>query len=259
MPRERNPNRDKAYQIWLEHNGDITNRRIAEMLGENEKVVAVWKQRDKWNVVQQSKSKVVQQKKGGAPKGNKNAAGNKSGGPDRNDKAVKHGFFRKYLPDDDETREIYDNVGQMNPLDLLWENIQIKFTAIVRAQKIMFVWDRDDLTRVLKRTKDSDSVMEREYELQHAWDKQASFLQAQARAMTTLASMIRQYEEMCCRLGWADEEQQLRIQKLQAEVNKLKAEGEPSDITNAKEAAKSYMEALNGTAEEVWGDEETEE
>lgn len=54
MPRERNPNRDKAYKIWLEHNGDITNRQIAEMLGENEKVIAVWKQRDKWNVVQQS-------------------------------------------------------------------------------------------------------------------------------------------------------------------------------------------------------------
>lgn len=55
MPRERNPNRDKSYQIWLEHKGDISNRRIAELLGENEKVIAVWKQRDKWNVVQQSK------------------------------------------------------------------------------------------------------------------------------------------------------------------------------------------------------------
>lgn len=54
MPRERNPNREKAHQIWIEHKGDITNRQIAEMLGENEKVIAVWKQRDRWNVVQQS-------------------------------------------------------------------------------------------------------------------------------------------------------------------------------------------------------------
>ncbi|TRY22534.1 hypothetical protein FOI68_22315 [Brevibacillus sp. LEMMJ03] len=23
MPRERNPNRDRAYQIWLEHNGNM--------------------------------------------------------------------------------------------------------------------------------------------------------------------------------------------------------------------------------------------
>ena len=59
MPRQRSPNRDKAYEIWKEHKGNITNRQIAEQLGENEKTIAVWKQRDKWagekNVVQQKK------------------------------------------------------------------------------------------------------------------------------------------------------------------------------------------------------------
>lgn len=55
MPRARNPNRDKAYQIYKEHGGAITNRDIATLLNEDEKVVAVWKSRDKWNVVQQSK------------------------------------------------------------------------------------------------------------------------------------------------------------------------------------------------------------
>ncbi|MCR8981631.1 phage terminase small subunit-related protein [Brevibacillus laterosporus] len=88
MPRERNPNRDKAYKIWLEHNGNITNRQIAEMLGENEKVIAVWKQRDKWNVVQQSANESCTTKKRGAPKGSKNAVGNKGGAPLRNKNAV---------------------------------------------------------------------------------------------------------------------------------------------------------------------------
>ena len=55
MPRARNPNRDKAYQIYKEHGGAITNRDLAALLNEDEKVVAVWKSRDKWNVVQQSK------------------------------------------------------------------------------------------------------------------------------------------------------------------------------------------------------------
>lgn len=67
VARARSPNRDKAFEIYKENKGDITNRKIAEILGEDEKKVAVWKQRDKWdknsNVVQQSKSKVVQQKK----------------------------------------------------------------------------------------------------------------------------------------------------------------------------------------------------
>jgi len=54
VPRARDPNRDKAFKIYKEHDGNITNREIAKMLGADEKVIAVWKQRDKWNVVQQS-------------------------------------------------------------------------------------------------------------------------------------------------------------------------------------------------------------
>lgn len=227
MAKARNPNREKAYEIWLEHNGAITNRRIAEMLNENEKVIAVWKQRDKWNVVQQSKSNVVQQKKNkrpGAQEGNQNAKGNKggAGGPLRNDKAVKHGFFQKYFPE--ETIEIMQEIESRSPLDILWDNIIIQYTAIVRAQRIMFVRDQDDQTKVLKRQKESRGVgsnsWEQEFELQHAWDKHASFLQAQSRAMSELRSLIRQYEELC-NSGLANEEQRLRIEKLKAEVKAL--------------------------------------
>lgn len=53
-----NPNRAKAKEIWEQHGGEITNRSIASMLGEDEKKIAVWKQRDKWvkgDVVQQGK------------------------------------------------------------------------------------------------------------------------------------------------------------------------------------------------------------
>lgn len=69
MARARDPNRDKAYNLWKENKGEITNREIANQLDIDEKKVAVWKSRDKWdinsNVVQQKKSKtknVVQQK-----------------------------------------------------------------------------------------------------------------------------------------------------------------------------------------------------
>ena len=55
MARARSPSRDKALEIYKQHNGNITNREIASMLNEDEKVIAVWKSRDKWNkVVQQS-------------------------------------------------------------------------------------------------------------------------------------------------------------------------------------------------------------
>ncbi|WP_054972392.1 phage terminase small subunit [Paenibacillus sp. A3] len=98
MGKERDPNRDRAAEIWREHDGKITNRQIAEMLGVDEKKIAVWKQRDKelWSVVQQgnndvvqhSESSVVQRKKIGAPKGNKNAVGNKGGAPKGNQNAM---------------------------------------------------------------------------------------------------------------------------------------------------------------------------
>ena len=69
MPRVRSPERDKAKELYIEHKGKITNREIANMLNEDEKKIAVWKQRDNWDnnksVVQQkkdNKKSVVQQK-----------------------------------------------------------------------------------------------------------------------------------------------------------------------------------------------------
>lgn len=54
MARARNPNREKALQIWLERGGNISNREIADMLGEKEKTISVWKLRDRWNEVLQN-------------------------------------------------------------------------------------------------------------------------------------------------------------------------------------------------------------
>lgn len=53
MARARSPNRDKAFEIYKDHGGNITNREIADMLDENEKTISNWKCRDKWNVVLQ--------------------------------------------------------------------------------------------------------------------------------------------------------------------------------------------------------------
>lgn len=50
MARQRDPKRDQAYEIWKQHNGEITNRALAEQLGVPEKTISAWKSRDKWNV-----------------------------------------------------------------------------------------------------------------------------------------------------------------------------------------------------------------
>lgn len=49
MPRARDPNRDKAYEIWKSVNGEISNRALAEQLGVPEKTIGSWKSKDNWN------------------------------------------------------------------------------------------------------------------------------------------------------------------------------------------------------------------
>ena len=208
MPRERSPNRDKAFEIYKEHGGKITNRAIADMLG-----------KDKWdeqlNGVLQTKERSTP-KRHGAPPGNKNAAGH--GAPARNKNAEKHGFFSKYLPP--ETLEIMQAIEGKSPLDILWDQIMIQYTAIIRAQQIMYVRDRADMTKEQTLSGDTSDA----WEVQQAWDKQANFLQAQSKAMTALNGMIKQYEDML-KKDLATEEQRARIDKLKAETGRLTGEG----------------------------------
>lgn len=62
MARIRDPARDKAKELYL-NNKDITNREIANILGIDEKKVATWKYRDKWEGNTEEKKNVVQQNK----------------------------------------------------------------------------------------------------------------------------------------------------------------------------------------------------
>jgi uncharacterized protein YjcR len=133
------------------------------------------------------------------------------GAPNKNINAVKHGLFAKYLPA--ETLELVGAIETMSPLDILWENICLKYAAIIRSQKIMYVKDADDFTeRVVAEGKGMA------YQYTEVYDKQATFLMAQSRAMGTLMNLIKQYEEMC-NSELATEEQKLRIEKLKKEIN----------------------------------------
>ncbi|MFB6475760.1 phage terminase small subunit [Paenibacillus glucanolyticus] len=226
---------------------------IADKYGVSLNTVKSWKKRYGWIREKGAPiKKRVHTNKGGAPPGNQNAKGNKGGAaPKGNSNAVTHGFFRKYLPED--TVKIMEELETRSSIDILWDNIVIQYTAIIRAQRIMFVRDQKDETKVLKKEKPNAFGIEEEWEYQHAWDKQASFLSAQSRAMSELRSSIRQYEEMC-RQEHADEEQQLRIKKMKLELADMSGEndGDPH------QQGRSYEEALNAQSAEVFADEVTE-
>ncbi len=212
---------------------------IASQLNLPEGTVRRWKCTHNWDSERSDKqSEPSERKKGGQP-GNKNATG-----PPRNSNAEKFGFFRKYLPE--ETFSIIQEMPK-DPLDILWDQIQIAYAAIIRAQQIMYVKDKDDKTKSKVEVKDGN-VVGKKWEIQYAWDKQGSFLQAQARAQSELRSLIKQYDELLHK-NWelATEEQRTRIDTMKVKAGLDEAEETADD---------GFLDALAGSAAEDWADEE---
>ena len=204
---------DQAKEMYLQGQKLVE---IASQLNLPEGTVRRWKCTHKWdNERSDKKSERSHRKKGGQPE-NKNAVGNDGGAPEQNKNAEKYGFFSKYLPD--ETREIFSAIEQADPLDLLWHQIQIAYAAIIRAQRIAYVKDRDDKTKEKIMSGEASDM----YSVQQAWDKQNEFMKAQARAQGELRSLIKQYDEMLHKdWGMASEEQRSRIAQIKAQTERL--------------------------------------
>lgn len=236
MARKQSPKRAEALKIWLKSDRKKPLKDIAEELGTSAGLVRKWKHEDRWDDIPET----VPNKRG-APWRNKNAVGNKGGGaPLGNSNAYKNGMFSKWLPDDDELQEIYEVVkDNMSTLDILYEDILVSFTNYIRAQKIMFVQDQNDMTKEIVKTKsqkefekdkdgniqENEVYSEVEYDIQYAWDKQAKALTAQAAASRSLVSKIKQYEELIRTLPPEEvkESHRLRIQKIQADIKAAEA------------------------------------
>ena len=257
MARARSPSRNEEFEIYKQHNGEILLKDIATQLGVKDTQIRKWKSQDKWeenlkgtlpknkrnvtneidtkkttkaskqancddlNKLNKESSKANSTLLGGAPIGNKNAVGNIGGGaPIGNKNAETHGFFSKYLPKD--TLEIIEEIKEKNPLDILLEQITIQYAAIIRAQKIMYVKDKNEMIKEIKKHKDTEFGEEIEYEFQFAWDRQATFLNAQSRAMSELRSLIKQASELINnKPELATEEQKARIDNIKAKTDKL--------------------------------------
>ncbi|HBH0051261.1 TPA: hypothetical protein KR252_000188 [Clostridioides difficile] len=191
-----------------------------------------WIKRYNWA---SEKKKGAPKNKRGAPIGNKNATG-----PPGNKNAEKFGFFSKYLPE--ETRELIQEISIKDKFDILWEQITIQYAAIIRAQKIMYVKDKEEMIKEIKKHESTENGEKTEYEFQFAWDRQASFLNAQSRAMSELRSLIKQYDEMIHK-DWnlATEEQKNRVEKLKCEVDNLKKSDTGDD-------SKIWVEAIQNIA-----------
>lgn len=237
-------NWELAYE---DYNNGMKYKEIAEKYNVTLNTVKSWKTRH-WNKIgvhTKDKECVHTKRKRGGQPGNKNATG-----PPGNKHAEKHGFYSKWLPE--ETQQI---IGEMptNELETLWMNIQLQFAAIIRAQKLMYVIDQDDKT-VEKVEHKGGNVIGDRWEVQQAWDKQATFMNAQSRAMKTLESMIKNYTELLHQ-NWdvASEEQKARLELLQAQKKKLEMDDNEKDDTVLEK-----MDAIAGIAMQMKEPEEDE-
>ena len=220
---------DVKAQIKLDYLSGVPPKKLAEKYDTSMNTIKSWIKRYGWSKMKKQGAPsgnegapsdvrgAPRKKKHGGQPGNKNAVGH--GAPKGNKNAEKFGFFSKYLPE--ETVSIIQEMPE-DPLDILWDQIQIAYAAIIRAQKIMYVTDQKDKT-VEKVGDGKGKVISQKWEVQQAWDKQANFLQAQARAQKTLDGMINRYEELLHK-NWklATREQKARIQQMKANTEKIR-------------------------------------
>lgn len=224
--------KEKVKQDYLK---GMKQKEIASKYDISLNTLKSWIKRYNWS---KEKKKGAPINKRGAPFSNKNSVGH--GAPKENKNAEKFGFFSKYLPE--ETRELIQEISIKDKFDILWEQITIQYAAIIRAQKIMYVKDKEEMIKELKKHESTENGEKIEYEFQFAWDRQASFLNAQSRAMSELRSLIKQYDEMIHK-DWnlATEEQKNRVEKLKCEVDNLKKSDTGDD-------SKIWVEAIQNIA-----------
>ncbi|HBU81749.1 MAG TPA: terminase [Paenibacillus sp.] len=152
MARERSPERDKAKLMWLESGGMMMLKDIAAALSVPESRIRKWKSMDRWEdelngsaegspkgsvpngtngSVPKSRgapkgNKNASGNRGGAPPGNKNAVGNSGGpgGPYRNKKALKTGMYETIFLDalEPDEQDMFDQIDT-SPLVQLKEQL----------------------------------------------------------------------------------------------------------------------------------------
>ncbi|MFL8952523.1 phage terminase small subunit-related protein [Helcococcus kunzii] len=205
MARQRNPNREKAFEIYQENKGKIDLVEIARQLDISAGTVRGWKSKDKW-----------EQKLNGTLQKNTERSKRKRGGQPKNINAKKHGLFERYLPE--ETLDIVRSIKDNNPLDLLWDQIILAYAAIIRSQKIMYVDNLLDHTKITDGEFDNGNT----YQIETAQIKHGNYLNSLSRVQSQLNNMIKQYEKMINENPLATEEQKARIENIKARTAHIK-------------------------------------
>ena len=245
MARPRSPNRDKAYQLWLESGKNRPLKDIAEELDVSEEQVRKWKNQDKWDkVTLPNANSNVTKHKGGQP-GNQNAAGNKGGAaPKGNKNAVTTGEFETLFFDclNPEERQLVEQIPK-DKETLLLQEIQLLTIRERRMLKRIEDLNTVEFTTVKKKQgieKDKQTDLDEDHatlgQIQHIED---ALTRVQARKQAAIDSLHR----------FGIDDAKLEIELMKVELATLKLGGQETEIEDD-----GFMAALNTETKELWGD-----
>lgn len=252
MAKARSPNRYKAFEIYKENNGDITNRQIANILHEDEKVIAVWKSRDKWNnVVQQSKQSCTT---------NKNDI--KKTSKQANSSWVKESYPTMKRPNNKnaistgEFESIFFDTLEDDEIELI-RNIEIeKRKLLVQEIQLLTVRERRMLRRIadLKEQKATLISLKKGLERGEETDiKEFESSITQIQKIEDALTRVQEKKQKSIDLlhKFDIEEAKLDIEVMKTELAILKQGGDEGEIEDD-----GFIDALNTQIKEVWDDEE---
>lgn len=167
---------------------------------------------------QPKKKKVATSKK---RKEQKNRSGNPNPShkfPNHNSFQLKHGLYSKYFSETQ--REIIEAFQDISIADQLWIQIEIKFSAIIQMQKVMWVEDSKDHLREEDGSSWGDGVSSESFKVSFAYERYEAYIKAQARAMAEYRNLTKRFLE----LSHEEDERRLKLEQMRLNIDKTKAE-----------------------------------
>lgn len=269
MARARDPNRSKAFEIYKEHAGKIDLVEIANRLNISPGTIRGWKSKDSWdaqlNGTLHKNTERSKRKRGGQP-GNKNAEGHGGTGPPENKNALKTGEFETLFFDclDPDEQKLIQAV-QPNKEQLLLQEIQLltvrerrmlkRIESLKLLEQISDPEDdqgEDELEKAppgMSVTKYKSGMEKGKPTLLREYEGILSQIQSIEDALTRVQARRQRAIEALHKFGYDDAHLELETMKFELEL--LKQDGQNEDDTGD-----GFLEAMNASAENVWGDED---
>lgn len=233
---------------------------ISELMKIPEGTIRSWKNRYKWdNATLQKSKRNVAKKRGGQP-GNRNAEGNKGGSaPKQNKNAVKTGEFETLFFDALEPEEMR-LIGMVQPdkEQLLLQEIQLltvrerrmlkRIDSLKSLEGLPGPVDTEDnkLPPGMSVARGSTGYDKGEMIDIREYEGILGQIQAIEDALTRVQARRQRAIEALHKFGYDDARLELEAMKLELELTKQDGSGEEKEDDG-------FMEAMNATASDVWG------